>query len=231
MENFENDVKELCFSYWDNVGWHGQCSSECIDVVDKLYELATYRLESRSRAKSQTLYLKELYRLNNAPKAIEDQRRSKKGDYCLVTVNPPETLIYKDLVKSVDQFIKLKVVLWSQHVFEQRGDSEGDYHGFHTHIVFERNDKPSEVEKAIYRIFLPLVPDKNKVNIKWMASKDDVLKAMKYMAGNKASPEKAPMVANNANMRREYGLESVYLGDKPILVSLSPVSFPIPEVD
>lgn len=230
METIEAKRVELLSTFKDMEKKYGECCSECFDVIDQLYECYQQRFEARLRAKAQTLYLKELYKLN-APKAIEDQRRSKKGDYCLVTINPPETQCYKDLVKAVDQFTKLKVVLWSQHVFEQRGDAEGDYHGFHTHIVFERNDKPSEVEKAIYRIFLPLVPDKNKVNIRWMASKDDVTKAMKYMSGDKAAPEKAPMVANNANMRRDYNLEAVYLGEKPILVSFSRLGGSIPDVD
>lgn len=219
MANMAQKRKELCSEFLDAEKKYGECCYQCLDIVDKLYEMACLELESKHRAKSQSMYLKELYKLN-APQQIEDGRKSKKGDYCLLTINPPDTLPYDKLVRSVQQFYDLKVVLWAQYVFEQRGITPDDYHGFHTHILFERNDKPSEVEKAIERIFLPLVPDKAKINIRWMPSKDDVKRSLLYMSGNKKDPSKAPMVDNNAHMRKAYHLEDVYVGGKPILVSL-----------
>lgn len=56
---------------------YGECCYQCLDIVDKLYEMACLELESKHRAKSQSMYLKELYKLN-APQQIEDGRKSKK---------------------------------------------------------------------------------------------------------------------------------------------------------
>lgn len=156
--------------------------------------------------------------------ALKDGRRSKDmKTYIFLTINPPDQLPYQKLVEAVKDFTSLVVVKWSYYVFEQKGEVDGEYRRFHTHILFERDRRPSEVEKAIYRVFMPLVPDRAK--IKWWSQDDikDIVNAYGYITGRKKSPEKKPSIDNDTNMRRDFGLKDIYIvGEPPLLVGGSP---------
>lgn len=180
--------------------------------INEYYELIE---KSRMRAMSQICY-NQLMIANY----VKDGRRSKEMmDYVFLTINPPDQLPYGKLVSAVKDFTSLCVVDWAYYVFEQRGVQEGMYNGFHTHILFHRDRRPSEVEKAIYRIFSPLVPDDKK--IRWWSKSElsEVKNALSYMEGKKDDPAKADKISNDKLMRRDYGLEAMYVvGTPPLLV-------------
>lgn len=198
----------------------GEASTAILHIQEQINEVYDRIQCAKGHAITQRMYIQQMV---NAPKQIEDGRRSEKGDYCFITVNPPDDLPFMKLVNAVNQFVNLSVVKGYQYVFEQRGKVRDDYRGFHTHILFERSSKPSFVEKEIHRIFDPLVPQLPCINIRWVISKDDVKNHIKYITGGKKKPEKADAMKNNIYMRLAFHLEPLYVGKSPLLVSDLPV--------
>lgn len=191
---------------------------ECQFQINKLISVIE---DSRSRAMKQVCY-NQLMIANS----LKDGRRSKDmKDYVFLTINPPDSLPVGKLLSSCKDFVSSVVCKWSVFVLEQRGQVEDDYHGVHAHILFQRDRKPHEVEKSIYRIFSPLVPDLKKI-VWWSQDKlSDVKNAYKYMLGEKEDPKKLPAIRNNISFRRVFGLDSLYYcGDCPLLVGQSPVA-------
>lgn len=193
---------------------------EATELLDKCYDLNVMIQNATKRAMEQVLY-NELM-VGNATKDLRKSDAFK--DYVFLTVNPPDQLEYTALVNAVHNFTHLCVCEWAYYVFEQRGTVEGDYHGFHTHILFKRARRPSEVIDNIYRIFLPLVPDKAKINWWSKDTEKEIVNAFAYMQGKKDDPSKAPAVANNVAMRLCRGLEPIYtVGGTPLLVGVPQV--------
>lgn len=193
---------------------------EACDLLDQCYDLNVMIQHARTRAMEQVLY-NELM-LSNAKKDLRKSDTMK--DYVFLTINPPDTTPYGDLVNATRNFTHLCVCEWAYYVFEQRGTEEGDYHGFHTHILFKRARRPSEVIDNMYRVFMPLVPDKAKINYWSKETEKEVVNALAYMKGKKDDPSKAPAIANNANMRLCRSLDALYVvGEPPSLVGGSPV--------
>jgi len=193
---------------------------EAFALISQCADIGQMILNSGKRAMEQVLY-NELM-VGNAAK---DHRKSDAfKDYVFLTINPPDQLEYGALVSAVRNFTHLCVCEWAYYVFEQRGTTEGDYHGFHAHILFKRARRPSEVIDNIYRIFLPLVPDKAKINWWSKDTEKEVVNALAYMKGKKDDPSKAPAIANNTAMRLCYSLEDMYsVGEPPLLVGGSQV--------
>lgn len=193
---------------------------ECMDLLLQCADISTMILNSSKRAMEQVLY-NELM-VGNATKDLRKSNDFK--DYVFLTINPPDQLDHTKLVTAVRNFTHLCVCEWSYYVFEQRGSIEGDYHGFHTHILFKRARRPSEVIDNIYRTFLPLVPDKAKINWWSKDTEKEIVNALAYMKGKKDDPSKAPAIANNTAMRLCYSLEEIYsVGEPPLLVGGSQV--------
>lgn len=221
MENAENSIRliykkidELVQQqvYYFNLGQNAENDinpyfDDIMTIQKQINKYLGYVNEAKDRAYKQVLY-NQLMVAN----ATRDGRRSDDmKDYVFLTINPPDQLKYSKLVDAVYNFTHSVNIEWAVYVFEQRGKEEGDYHGFHTHILFKRNRKPSEVKKAIYRIFMPLVPDMAKIK---MWSKDnivDVKNAYTYMLGQKKDENKQESIKNNFNMRQVYNLETIYI--------------------
>lgn len=218
--------RELWLGYLDNVIpiediWSNQ------QEIARLHSLV---LEAKERYAKQRCYIQLMVQSQHQ---LTDGRKTE-GDYCFLTVNPPDQLPYEDLVRATETFVNLSVVKGASYVFEQRGKEIGDYRGFHTHILFERNVKPYAVKKELHRIFDPLVPQLPCINTRWISSKDDVKNMLKYMSGDKKDPNKSDAVLNNAHMRAERSLLSIYSVKSPLLVSDLPSCGKvclIPEVD
>lgn len=194
-------------------------TEEAFEVLDQCRDLQTMILNARKRAMEQVLY-NELM-IGNATKDL--RKSDSMMDYVFLTINPPDQLDYGALVNATHTFTQLCVVEWAYYVFEQRGVTEGDYHGFHAHILFKRARRPSEVISNIYRVFMPLVPDKAKINWWSKETEKEVVNAFGYIQGKKDDPSKAPAVANNVAMRLCRGLDPLYtVGEPPLLVGGSP---------
>lgn len=194
-------------------------TEEAVDLLDQCYSLNVMIQNATKRAMEQVLY-NELM-VSNVKK--DGRKSDTMKDYVFLTVNPPDQLDYGALVTATRNFAHLCVCEWAYYVFEQRGVTEGDYHGFHCHILFKRARRPSEVIDNIYRLFMPLVPDKAKINWWSKENESDVVNALNYILGKKDDPAKAPAILNNANMRLCYSLESIYkVGEPPLLVGGSP---------
>lgn len=184
--------------------------------INHLYDLKS---KAQDRAVQQVCY-NQLMRQNS----VKDARKSTKmEDYVFLTINPPDSIDYSVVVKAVKQFTHLSVCQWAAYVFEQRQVDEGDYRGFHCHILFRRNKKPYEVEKEMDRIFLyNIVPDKHKMKMWSRPNMSDVKNAFGYLNGSKADECKQAKLNNDVRMRVHYGLETMYIvGDCPLLVRQS----------
>lgn len=237
MENVENYIaiqyKLIGDLIKEQIQWGEEMENEDVfnEIMDRekrISEIHAMILDAKERCIKQRMYLQLMV---NPQLQLEDGRKTK-GDYLFITINPPDQLPHSQLISATEQFCSLKVVKGYTYVFEQRGQVIDDYHGFHTHILIERNDKPSATEKELMRIFTPLVPNRPSINVRWLSSKDDVSKCLKYMSGQKDDPNKAPAVLNNTHMRTAYNLLAVYSGKSPLLVrDLPRGSCLIPEVD
>lgn len=208
--------------HWTDIGQKENTQfTEFMEVQREINRYYDMIVQSKDRAMKQICYNQLMIQ-----NALKDGRKSKEmKDYIFLTINPPNQLPYKKLIQAVEDFTSLVVVKWAHYVFEQRGTEEGEYRGFHTHILFQRDRRPSEVEKAIYRIFMPLVPDRQK--IKWWSQDkiEEIRNAYGYITGHKKSEDKQDATSNNINMRRDFGLDQIYtVGEPPLLVGGSHVA-------
>lgn len=192
-----------------------------MEIQNQINHFQSLKNRSQDRAIQQICY-NQLMRQN----FVKDGRKSNEmGDYVFLTINPPDYIPYTRLVNAVKSFTSLCVCKWSVYVFEQRSIDENDYRGFHSHILFQRDRKPKEVQKAIDRIFYEsgIVPDRNKMKHWARQTLDQVKGALVYMKGGKKDRDKLPKVENDTRMRSSYGLDPLYIvGDCPLLVRQSP---------
>jgi len=136
-------------------------------------------------------------------------RRQSKSDWIFLTVNPKDG-DYKNFVDSSNRFHNRAVVSNYNYCFEQRGEEEGDYHGFHLHSIFKRVGKPSHVERQIHEVFNRYVGDPElHIRIKYV-SEEEIPKILEYIGGHKRDPEKQKKIDNDKLMRQEYGLKGLY---------------------
>lgn len=198
---------------------------EFLTIQNEINHLYDTIVKARDRAVSQICYNQLMIK-----NAVKDGRRSRDmGRYIFLTINPPDDLPYQKLVNTVKNFTSLIFVKWAYYVFEQRGTESGHYPGFHTHILFERDRRPSEVEKAIYSTFTPLVPDLKKINWWSKDEEKDIVNVFSYIKGKKDDPDKLPKCNNDIQMRQDFGLLPLYtVGEPPLLVGGSPVVSKLP---
>lgn len=140
---------------------------------------------------------------------IFDARKSNT-DYIFVTVNPDETkLDITDFFHMVSKYVELCFVSEYTYVFEQRGITDGDFNGVHSHIFFKRQRKPSECQKETKRFFKKCVGNGRHIDIKFI-TKEDYDKVHNYIAGKKIDPSKHAKQMNDILFREKYNLLPIY---------------------
>lgn len=170
-----------------------------MDLTDQIYRLTCIHLDAGRRV---TVRKEEI--------SMQD-RRKVKGDYIWLTVNPRDGDV-DHFVGVCHNFAKLVVNQAIIYVFEQRGESVGDYHGVHMHALIKRAEKPYAMNKAIHRVFDPLCGSDQHIVITYVTLAQCRDK-YRYMCGDKRD-SKLSKVKNDPEFRAFYSLDPLYqLGD------------------
>lgn len=210
--SFANKVIQI-----NNESLSGDEFSQWQYYQEKIEEYRKLLDNARKKAMTQIVY-NQLMLQNQS----RDARRSNSlKDYVMLTVNPQPAVPVIKFVDIVHSFMKLCFIENGVYCFEQRS-VDSNYYGFHTHILFKRCKKPSYVMDEIYRVFLPIVGNRNHIKVKSQDDPADVKNYIGYMRGAKKDPAKLPKVMNDANFRSEYGLKDLYsVGDTSYLLGVS----------
>lgn len=198
MQSVEDDT---CF---DNSEW-----LYLNDVIHTLYKRYFYLKDKMQEKK-----------VINGFRPVENDRRKTATDNYFVTVNPPEMENPVPFFEAVHRFCGLKVVKNSEYVFEQRGITEGDYRGIHTHMLICKNGKPSAFKRELHRIFdkfFPTIPSEKLLNVENVENVE-IPKIKRYMNGEKrrkSGKKKSEKVVNDKCFRYHYKLDAKYTYNAP----------------
>lgn len=150
------------------------------------------------------------------PTCVPVKKDGRKGDtgLYLITLSPPPENQNQAFIDAVHRFVNLSVVEEAKYCFEQRGVTEGDYQGIHTHILCQRRGKPYAFKKELDRIFNKFFREgfgkkqKNVENVE-ITEKSKVLR---YICGEKngRNNDKRRKVENDKLFRRDWKLEDLY---------------------
>lgn len=135
-----------------------------------------------------------------------DLAKSSGKDYTTtnwITINPADgqEQLFIDKVK---KFMG-RPCMKGQYVFEQRGETDGDFHGLHIHALIENYPN---LKRDILTQFKKFA-DKNHIKI-MPCSLTDIEKRKVYMSGKKEGTEKQPKLLNDPLMRAYYSLDAIY---------------------
>jgi len=120
-----------------------------------------------------------------------------------ITINPADGQ-EKAFIARVHKFMK-RPCMEGKYCFEQRGETEGDYHGLHIHALVKdypnlRRDTVCQFKKFC---------DKAHVSIK-PCTKEDIDRRDIYMMGTKQGAQKQLKILNDPRMREHYALLPFY---------------------
>lgn len=137
------------------------------------------------------------------------------GTYYWVTINWNPNTYNLELIKT-----KIQDILTLPHInkywynYEQRGKIEGDFKGFHNHmLICNTSNKPparSIIQRDIYRKIKNLVGNIKHVDVyKTPFASDKIY----YLNGLKIHSEKECMILNDIKYRSRYNLNRLYYSD------------------
>lgn len=185
---------------------------ECERKVTELFQQI-----QRARVNSHVKVMESQFTNEITSVTPSDGRSSKDlGLFVMITVNPEPTVTHQQLFSTVQRFLSRKFVKWAIYNIEQRSDVQGTYHGFHCHILFERQRRPTDVFKAVKDTFVSICPKVGptgmpvSVKIKSRHSADEVVNYVHYMLGQKKDKAKKPKALNDVNMRKDFGYQPIY---------------------
>lgn len=187
---------------------------------DKIWEALELENEFRQLMERKQYFIaqKGLKEYVNAPPVTTTtQRDGRRTDtlYYFITINPPLETPILDFIKSVHRFCRLKACVEAYYCFEQRGKTEGDYTGVHTHMLIKRGLKPSAFKKELTRVFKVFFREeffnKHLVNVE-NVDNEDIEKVKRYIRGEKNSykNDKGEKCNNDIGFRQSMGLETYY---------------------
>lgn len=148
--------------------------------------------------------------LFNSKEQKVDKRFTDK-QHVWLTVNPREEIPVEKIIEVTHNAMKLAPVGEGRYVFEQRGKTEDDIHGYHIHACFKRKDRPSVIVNEMKRSFKKLtdVENENYFRLYFVDEQKAKVKE-KYMDGQKSEKEKLDSVKINPIFRKKYGLMDNY---------------------
>lgn len=159
-------------------------------------------------------FIKKLQERNNH---ILDQLR--KDQYFFVTVNFEDCIITEwgaTIFRLIEK--KLERVYIRDYMFciEQRSEIQGEYRGYHTHILFRtsKHRKKSEIIRDFYSSFKKYISDPQKVDVKHATGSH--IPRIRYILGKKKDETKLKKVEIDQEFRQKYKLESFYTTNKEL---------------
>lgn len=153
-------------------------------------------------------------RLHNEQKAT-----SPKG-WEFITINPKPDADLQKFVSRVHRFCHRKMFDSVLYVFEQRGTIDKELgKGFHCHILAHRTKgyKPSKVKLNTFNSFKHFVGNEAHCDFGLVSV---IANRVKYMTGEKSTPEKRYKQMGDRAWRKIYDLEPFYR------IKLSPLILP-----
>jgi len=186
---------------------------ELDDTTDAFWENEEYASLFEERTKLNSLFttckvavdtelVKRSYRKVN--QATEDKINGKAVTTTRwITINPADGQ-EKAFIEKVHKFMT-RPVMEGKYVFEQRGETEGDYHGIHVHALIKnypnlRRDTLSAFKKFCDKVHIRITP----------CTEEDVKRREVYMGGTKEGVQKQLKVLNDPRMRTHYALLPFY---------------------
>lgn len=183
------------------------------------YEKRMY-LRRIVRAKAKKVVDEMLKQSVNAQKLIEVPKvEGEKGEeikvyrfFVTISFRDDLTKITEYLTTTL-RFLKRKFVLKSHMVFEQRGKTDIDIHGVHTHFLLEANIKPCILNKYLKDAYKNCCDVNNSrfIDVKRINVDSFWNDKLEYMKGNKKDETKLDAVKMNALFRQKYNIKSEYI--------------------
>lgn len=143
----------------------------------------------------------------------EQESKSEKSDWWLVTINPEEQNVetcLKPLQSCVERTIRKKWVDEYLYAYEQRSEDPEKFHGLHVHLLLRQKQpkKFSAVQEEIYNTCKHIVGNKKHIDVKNVTAgtEDSVIE---YICGQKED-DKMDKVTCDAEMRLALELEPHY---------------------
>lgn len=124
--------------------------SEAIRQFSKTYHLRNF---IRVFQESGELPVEMITEKEKSIQLEEFQRISTKPPYILITINTSPDVIYDDLFKKVQKFLKKKTISNYIGCFEIRKIEDGTYKGLHCHILVKYEDKPYNFKRGVKNTF------------------------------------------------------------------------------
>lgn len=136
--------------------------------------------------------------------------------YYFLTVNPRPDIKLEVFLKTIRKAISKKWITYYLMVIEQRGETEEDIHGFHTHIIFNKGTKHCKVVSEMRNAFQHMCDCKkfelfNLVSI----GEDEKARKIEYTIGDKADPVKRRKQLIDIIFRKKNKLKSYYTIEQP----------------
>lgn len=198
---------------------------EYFQIIDKLYEQWTIILNCKKEATKQVMKTEMVRALFS-----KSTTKPKMLRYVFVTVSPIDGIIGPiELLGRVNSFMRSPSVAFGLAVIEQRSDSETiPYHGYHCHLLFKRDRKPSQVEKALNDNFRDLCGTDYHINIQSHREANLCYGRYDYMNGTKKKSGKDLKVQRDVTMREEFGIPHlIAYGDPTPLVRIASAKVPL----
>lgn len=180
--------------------------NEFLEIQFKINQLFQLIQSSRQRALSQLVY-NEVMKDNCQ---IDARKSLEMKDYVMITFNPQSSIQPNEVYSATKRFMESYVVEYGLYCLEQRSAEPHVYHGFHSHMLFKRKEKPSRVHAEIDRLLRPYCGTDLSVKIKSTHTPEEVVNFIRYMAGHKQDVSKLPKVTNDSNYRQDFGFEKIY---------------------
>lgn len=182
--------------------------------IDKLI----YLNDEHSRYQRRLIYLigKQKERqavMGSSHSPVKDKRKADTGMY-FITVSPPPEANLQEFIRATHQFMALKVIKDGSYVFEQRSETEDEMgRGFHTHILCQRQTKPSAFKKELKRIFLKFFRSDCFGQKQFFMENVEIAekhKKIRYMKGEKYGKSKAKKCSMDKIWRKSVLLNDMY---------------------
>jgi len=130
--------------------------------------------------------------------------------YYFLTVNPPDSIPLAVFLKTIQKAMSKTWITYYEYVIEQRGETEDNIHGIHTHIIFNNGIKHCKVVSEMENTFKKILDFSSPYIRNWFKlrnmDEEEMVRKTEYILGRKADPEKWKKQDNDIVMREKYGL-------------------------
>jgi len=134
--------------------------------------------------------------------------------YYFLTVNPPDTITLAVFLKAIQKAMSKKWITYYEYVIEQRGETEDNIHGIHTHIIFNNGIKYCKVVTEMTNSFKNILDFGSPYIKNWFKLKnidnEEMIRKTSYILDRKAEPEKWLKQDIDIIFRQKYGLQKSY---------------------